>query len=41
MVVARGGRIDRPVLKKEIEIEHALDSLRKITYEELDELLRN
>ena len=41
MVVARGVRIDRPVLKKEIEIEHALDSLRKITYEELDELLRN
>lgn len=39
MVVARGVRIDRPALRKHIEIEHELDSLRKITYEELEGLL--
>lgn len=39
MVVARGVRIDRPALKKAVEIEQNLDSLRKITYEELEELL--
>ena len=39
MVVARGVRMDKPALNKNVEIEHALDSLRKITYEELDGLL--
>ena len=36
MVVARGVRIEKPALKKDVEIEHELDSLRKITYEELE-----
>ncbi len=39
MVVARGVRIMNPALRKDVEIEHALDSLRKITYKELDGLL--
>ena len=39
MVVTRGVRIDKPAIKKSEEIEHALDGLRGITYEELSELL--
>ena len=39
MVVARGVRIDRPAIKKNVEIEHDLDSLRKITYEQLEGML--
>ena len=39
MVVARGVRIDRPAIRMSVEIEHELDSLRKITYEELEGLL--
>ena len=39
MIVARGVKITNPILKKDVEIEQALDDLLKYTYEDLDNIL--
>ena len=39
MIVARGVQITNPILKKDVEIEQALDDLLRYTYEDLDDIL--
>ena len=39
MIVARGVQITNPILKKDVEIEQALDELLRYTYEDLDDIL--
>jgi imidazolonepropionase-like amidohydrolase len=40
MVVARGALISDPVIKKNVAIEQTLDSLLKVSYDDLDRLIR-
>ncbi|MBQ9033189.1 MAG: amidohydrolase family protein [Lachnospiraceae bacterium] len=40
MVVARGALISDPVIKKNVGIEQTLDSLLKVSYDDLDRLIR-